>query len=294
MRKIHFIWVILFICAACSGHEYVEEYENTLTNDSTSICDSDSIGRDTRDSIKINNNDSTSTQNGDTCKINVRTFSVLGNSISTYSGYIPSGYANYYTASRIAVEDTWWMLLSAKEDLELSVNASWAGSSVANKSGKNVNSYFTSDKRIKELASKGVPNLIIVLGGTNDWGDNAGYLGDYPTNGNYDLRTFRGAYSYLVDQLKKRYPTTDIICCSIIPRKQSRTQKNNLGVTQKEIDESIKYICKQYHAHFIDMSICGLEKDVNKYTIDGLHPNKDGMKIIADYLYEQIKGMSFL
>lgn len=281
MRKIYYVLVIVFIGFACSGHEYIEEYEDCIFNDTTIICDTDSISK--------TNKDSSSIQNGGTNTAYIHTFSVLGNSISTYSGYIPNGYANYYTASKLAVKDTWWMLLSAKDDYELASNASWAGSSVANKSGKNANSYFTSETRIKALSSKGIPDIILVLGGTNDWGDNSGYLGDYPADDNYDLKEFRGAYSYLVAQLKEKYPSTDIICCSIIPRRQSRSQKNDYGVTQIEIDESIKYICNRHNILYIDMSICGIEKNINKYTIDGLHPNKEGMKIIAEYIYSQLK-----
>lgn len=180
------------------------------------------------------------------------------------------------------------MQLSSKDDLELASNASWSASFVTNKTGENANSFFTSEKRINALASKGIPDIIFVLGGTNDWGKSTGYLGDYPIDNNYDMETFRGAYSYLVVQLKQKYPKTSIICCSILPRKQSRTQKNSLGVTQQEIDESIKYICNYYNVIFLDMSNCGLEKNINKYTLDGLHPNKEGMKIIADYIYNRI------
>ncbi|HAV91172.1 MAG TPA: hypothetical protein DCW44_07865 [Eubacterium sp.] len=271
MRKIHYWGIYIFLCISCSYHEYVDEYEKVV-NDSINMRESDN-----------------SNKNSENGKAGVRTFSVLGNSISTYSGYIPRGYANYYTSSILSVEDTWWMLLSEKEDLELASNASWAGSSVANKSGKNANSYFTSDMRINALAANGVPDIIFVLGGTNDWGDNSGYLGDYPIDDNYDLKTFRGAYTYLVVQLKKKYPDTSIICCSILPRKQPRTQKNRYGVTQMEIDESINYICNHYNVNFIDMSVCGIEKDINGYTIDGLHPNKAGMTIISDYINTQIK-----
>lgn len=282
MRRILFFWVFIFLCFSCSRHDYVEEYEKEEVLDTVNIIESG-------DSTSDTSNDSTV----DDGTVKFRTFSVLGNSISTYSGYIPSGYANYYTPSRLSVEDTWWMLLSAKEDLELASNASWAGSSVANKSGKNANSFFTSEMRINALAVNGIPDVIFILGGTNDWGDNSGYLGDYPINDNYDLKTFRGAYSYLVVQLKKKYPNTSIICCSIIPRRQSRTQKNSSGVTQMDIDESIKYICNLYNVHFIDMSVCGIEQNIGAFTIDGLHPNKDGMAIISEYIYNQMKTRNF-
>lgn len=61
-------------------------------------------------------------------------------------------------------------------------------------------------------------------------------------------------------------------------------------MTQLEIDESIAYIANLYKVYFVDMSICGLEKDIYGLTLDGLHPNKAGMKVIADYLYEKLES----
>ena len=277
MKKIQFVWIFIFFCISCSDHDYVEEYEREEIRDSVVL-------REPEDSTKSTSNDST---------VEEKSFSVLGNSISTYSGYIPNGYSNYYTPSRLSVEDTWWMQLSAKEDFELSSNASWSGSAVINSSNKSQDSYFTAEGRLIALSEKGVPDIILILGGTNDWGDNTGFLGDYPMGENYNLKTFRGAYSYLVVRLKDLYPNASIICCSILPRKQSRTQKNNYGMTQLEIDESISYIANIYNVYFVDMSVCGLEKNIGGLTFDGLHPNKAGMKVIADYLYGKLKSLSF-
>ena len=333
MRKIHFFWFFFFLCVSCSTHDYVNEYEKEEVRDSVNsgetydtiqITANDSIAsevedtvnvyeeEEVRDSINPNEtcdtiqntaNDSIASEVEDTVstiipsvedeKNSVRTFSVLGNSISTYTGYIPNGYDNYYTPSRLSVEDTWWMLLSKNEEYELASNASWSGSTVINSGRKSANSYFTAEGRLNALSVNGIPDMIIVLGGTNDWGTSAGYLGDYPIEENYDLKTFRGAYSYLVVRLKDLYPNTSIICCSILPRKQSRIQKNNYGVTQQEIDESIAYIANAYSVIFIDLSKCGLEKDINGFTLDGLHPNKAGMKVVADYLYEKLKSLGF-
>lgn len=295
MRKIHFIWVFLF-CISCSGHDYVEEDEKEEVRDSVYYVESNDSTQNTPcDSITSNEKDTTYTSNppeeDDTVRF--RTFSVLGNSISTYSGYIPSGYANYYTKSKMLAEETWWMLLSSKEEFELASNASWSGSTVINAGTMGPNSYFSAEGRLKALSIKGIPELILILGGTNDWGYNLGCLGDYPIGDNYDLKTFRGAYSYLVVRLKNLYPNTSIICCSLLPRKESRTQKNNYGVTQLEIDESIAYIAKVNNVYFVDMSVCGLEKNIGGLTFDGLHPNKAGMKVIADFLYEKLKSLGF-
>ncbi len=296
VRKIHFFWFFFFLCVSCSTHDYVNEYEKEEVRDSVNSSETcDTIQSTANDSIASEVEDTVSTiiPSVEDEKNSVRTFSVLGNSISTYTGYIPNGYDNYYTPSRLSVEDTWWMLLSKNEEYELASNASWSGSTVINSGRKSANSYFTAEGRLNALSVNRVPDMIIVLGGTNDWGTSAGYLGDYPIEENYDLKTFRGAYSYLVVRLKDLYPNASIICCSILPRKQSRTQKNNYGVTQLEIDESISNIAQMYNVFFIDMSVCGLEKDIEGLTFDGLHPNKVGMKVIADYLYEKLKSFGF-
>lgn len=248
MKKIYFVLVLLF-CISCSGRDYVEEYEIEEVRDSVNnIGGNDSIRNTPSDSITSVDKDTTSTSipPAEGGVVRFKTFSVLGNSISTYSGYIPSGYANYYTKSKLLAEETWWMLLSTKEEFELASNASWSGSTVINGGTKGPNSYFTAEGRLKALSAKGVPDIILILGGTNDWGFSIGYLGDYPIGDIYDLKTFRGAYSYLVVRLKDLYPNTSIICCSLLPRKEKRTQANKLGVTQQEIDESIAYIAKSY------------------------------------------------
>ena len=84
------------------------------------------------------------------------TFAVLGNSISTYYDYIPSGYSVYYSQDReksygIQVGDTWWMQLSRLSGLTFLANASWSGSRVA-ADALNKNSPFLSNHRVKALA----------------------------------------------------------------------------------------------------------------------------------------------
>ena len=62
------------------------------------------------------------------------TFAVMGNSISTYYGYIPDGYKVFYTEDRekkygIQVGDTWWMQLSRLSGLTFLANAGIASRS---------------------------------------------------------------------------------------------------------------------------------------------------------------------
>ena len=211
-------------------------------------------------------------------------FSVLGNSISTYQGYIPEGYDCHYNPSNLKAGDTWWMQFAEISGIPLNSNASWSGSTVSS-ARKKADSWFFSDRRINDLSRHGTPKYIIVLGGTNDWGCDKCDLGTSYSTKSY--KNFSGAYSLLVSKLKAKYPYTDIICCSILPRKQGFFTPNAKGWTIHDGDSCIREIAALYGAKFIDMSDCGIDQPITDYTTDGVHPNAAGMKLVSDCLYRK-------
>ena len=52
MRKIQFVWIFIFFCISCSGHDYVEEYEKEEVRDSVDYVEPN-------DSTQNTSNDST-------------------------------------------------------------------------------------------------------------------------------------------------------------------------------------------------------------------------------------------
>ena len=66
------------------------------------------------------------------------TVAVLGDSYSTFQGYIPEGNASWYFTRPqgdndvVRVEDTWWHQFCAKNGYELVLNESWSGSTICN------------------------------------------------------------------------------------------------------------------------------------------------------------------
>lgn len=61
-------------------------------------------------------------------------FSILGDSISTYAGYIPEGNKVYYTGENAGVDDvsqTWWSIVGKTLGMTLAVNNSWSGSKIS-------------------------------------------------------------------------------------------------------------------------------------------------------------------
>lgn len=208
-----------------------------------------------------------------------KTFSVLGNSISTFSGYISLGFRNYYSSKHFAFKDTWWMQFSSITGAELLSNASWSGSTVTYTGKDNINSYFYSNVRIDSLGHNGIPDLIIVIGGTNDWRLHPSEFGRYPSE---DTLTFIGAYTTMVKRIKSRYKESTILLSSILPRLEGKNSNNSKGWSISIANSYIERIAKDYNCLYVNMDNCGIDCPSGKYMFDSVHPNASGMKLIAD------------
>ena len=110
---------------------------------------------------------------------NGKKISLLGDSITTYVGYIPSGQTYEYTGSNhgiSSVNDTWWKKLINALGMELVRNNSWTGTCVStirdSVKGTNSNAVVRS-----ELLGNN-PDVIILYMGINDFCFEAP-LGDY-------------------------------------------------------------------------------------------------------------------
>ena len=226
------------------------------------------------------------------------TFAVLGNSISTYYDYLPSGYAVYYTQDRekkygFQVGDTWWMQLSRVSGLTFLANASWSGSRVAC-DVLNSKAPFLSSDRVTALGRAGNPDLIFIAGGTNDWNVAKVPLGEYRTENFTDSVTFRGAYQRLLYKLTTKYPQARIVCLSIFPRGNGVNDKNAQDWSQADANASIKYIAQQFGQYFIDCTSVAWSSDWNAYTFDKLHPTASGGTLLANHIYKALTSQGII
>ena len=201
--------------------------------------------------------------------------SILGDSYSTFEGYVVEGNELWYGSSPqwdrgndvVRVWDTWWHQLIDDNGLQLEVNDSWSGSTVCTTSYNGVHrpdNAFISKMRIDRL---GNPDVILVFGGTNDmWAGSP--LGDYQYAdwSDDDLRNFRPALCYLFDQLHKRYPNALIY---------------NIENTELrgEFYESCEVICKHYGVTRVRLH--HISKQLG-------HPSIDGMNAIARQVWDVI------
>ena len=198
--------------------------------------------------------------------------SILGDSYSTFQGYIPDGNeAWYYTpvdTSRTDVDNvtqTWWWQVINQAGCLIEKNDSYSGATVSYHGYNNED--YSPRSFITRLPRLGSPDVILIFGGTND--DWAGAkLGEYQYDNfaHADFFTYRPALAYLLQQAKERYPNVKIFF--II----NSELKNDLV-------ESTKVICRHYDIPFIEL------KDIDKKQN---HPTVKGMKSIAQQVLEFI------
>lgn len=213
-----------------------------------------------------------------------KTLSILGDSISTFSGYIPSGNATYYPSGTVTkVTDTWWKKLIDALGVELNVNNSWSGSRVTTTGGT---ASAGCGERAEALGTS--PDIIIVWMGINDF-NNEVALGTY--DGTTALpsvtTTFREAYAIMLNKILTKYQTSEVWVCTL-PQCERNAETgfpeiNGNGVALAEFNKAIKELADAFGVKVLDHNKCGLTyQNMPTYNPDNLHPNKDGHSLIAN------------
>ena len=215
-------------------------------------------------------------------------FSILGDSISTFEGVsLPKEGAFYDTfkklsANVLTVADTWWGQVIDALGGRLLVNNSISGSTVTWHKDYEYQSYGCSDERTSALGDESqVPDVIIVYLGTNDWGHGIKIVSE--SDEKEDLSFFECAYLTMLKKIKSNYPKAEIWCCTLSTSYCSRSKSFEFpyysgGRHLFEFCESIRKIAKLEDCRLIE-----LYKNAKPYdTIDGFHPNNEGMKNIAN------------
>ena len=212
---------------------------------------------------------------------------ILGDSISTYSGYNPRGYSVYYTSDRAmrlgvySESDTWWWKLLEKMQGYLLINNSCSGSPV---SGNYVTSANSDERLSKFWCRSKVPDVILIYVGTNDYvrgvplEPRQGETVDWNTYWRY----FRTSYQMMLWKLKEYYPETEIYCATICCGTQDPDSKRNLPdnlatAKLKDYNRVIQECAKSYGCHIVDIA----QKLRYYESIDGVHPTAAGMYQIA-------------
>ena len=220
-------------------------------------------------------------------------FSILGDSISTFEGCSQPKDAAYYDRAKkmetgvLTPADTWWGIVLESLGGKLLVNNSWSGSTVCNHPAFEVPSYACSEERTSALSKEGItPSVIIVYMGTNDWGMGLRVAGDNEAS----ATVFSGAYREMLCRLKNNYPEAQIWCITL-PISKCLAKENFTfpyycgGRHILEYCETICKVATEEGCRVIDLYSLGELHD----TIDGFHPNKRGMKTLANAVLGALK-----
>lgn len=227
--------------------------------------------------------------------------SILGDSISTFDGYIPTDYNIFYPGSGdiSTVEKTWWWQVMNTAGMELNANASSSNTTVTGDSLDMTGSApGCSTKRMIDLTPGDdgpAPDILIVFMGTNDFLRSVP-LGTFTEPSAQDegiTDNFCDAYELMIQKLNALYPNAQIYFCTLLetnagdvdeyPQSYPSTNKN--GNTIGDFNAEIATIASAYSYPVIDIHNCGITYDtLGQYTSDGVHPNAEGAKLIADYV----------
>lgn len=246
--------------------------------------------------------------------------SVIGDSISTFDGWIPKGY-NYHYPSKdgalLNVADTYWYRLIYKKmsNAMLDKNISLSSSTVTKNTEVSKDKHYygrSFTERFIDQDGVGNPDIVIIHGGTNDRGHNDFELfpgsgpcktAAAPMEGDLDevfavgdaARTrnevedlpaddFCSAYVKLIRLLQERNPKIKIVCI--------------IGDYITEgVEGSILQVAEHYGAKVVNLlrvngfndQVYMPKHDWSESNPSGCHPGIQGMHFIADKIYDELE-----
>lgn len=209
----------------------------------------------------------------------IKNLLIIGDSYSTFKGYVPEGYALYYTGDGqcgvTSVEETWWKRFVNETGTNLVLNDSWSGSTVCY-TGRQSPEYGYRSSFVNRMHlmlkddffKKNEIDTVFIFGATNDsWLDTTPkgeiQLSDWKEE---DLYSTLPAICYMISRLKEEIPDGNIVY--II----------NTGL-QDNITEAIKIASEHFGTCFVELS------DIDK---ESGHPTVQGMAQICDQITDSI------
>ena len=206
--------------------------------------------------------------------MNLKNVLIFGDSYSTFKGYIPEGYAKYYSDSEDAptdvrcVNETWWHQVMTNTESNLVLNNSWSGSTIGFTGYNNSDCSKTSSfiYRFEKLIEEGyfndnAINTMFIFGGTNDSWSNAPL----------------GEMKYCDWEREELFCVLPAICCFINKVKQTLPNARIICIVNTDIKDEIRNAlsdaCEYYGVEYIRLN------DIDK--VNG-HPTVKGMAQIAE------------
>ena len=211
-------------------------------------------------------------------KRHYNTFSVLGDSYSTFVDFVtpntnlcwyPAGNENATGSNNdvSSIEQMWWHIFANQYESALQVNNSYSGSPICYDGWGSGQTDSAETGFIARANDIGTPELIFVFGGSNDDWVNAS-IGEYKYSDwtEEDFISLRPSLAYLLNYLKQHNAGAKIVFIL----------NENLDA---EIDASVLTICGHYGVEVIELE---------NIAVSNGHPTIAGQASIAQQVYDFI------
>ena len=203
--------------------------------------------------------------------------SFLGDSITTFSGFIPVGNNTFYPKNFMPnVNDCWWRKLILETGMELLINNSFSGSTM---SGSQASSGLSRSTNLDDGVS--LPDHVIVFMGVNDFASNVP-VGECGLNqATYSVNNYSDAYYTALSNIRSTYPNAKLYICTVMQYGTSFPIINSNGTNIIEYNDAIQKLSDLFGAGLIDFTKCGITMFNRSTTLgDGLHPNVTGHNLM--------------
>jgi len=248
-----------------------------------------------------------------------KTVSILGDSISTYTGVCNDASANttignnaiFYTPGKLGVyrTDTWWQQTVDVLDMKLLVNNAWSGSAIHAKRNGAEAAYKDRCVQLHNDITNTDPDVIVSFLGTNDfswyteskWGTVSAI--DFDTlivkgsGGTYTYATpstVFEAYAIMLHKMTERYPDAEIYVMGLITRRDPVLPSNYVDNGQPTaINAGIRTLVERMGCTYVDLEsrIPSAGEEFDKYIGDQkVHPGPLGHDVLTSALLTAMLG----
>lgn len=134
-------------------------------------------------------------------------------------------------------------------------------------------------------------DYVFIFGGTNDYGHGDAPFGEF---GDTTPDTFYGSIDYLVNELLKYFKKEQIVFIPPLYRLNENSRrgdgsKPDGSKTLQEYRDAMMEVLNKYDIKVLDLKDKMGKAENNPLLADGLHPNDEGHRYLAELISEYIK-----
>lgn len=188
-----------------------------------------------------------------------------------------------------APEKAFHHIIKEKCGLKSVYNYGIGGTRIARQIAPSENTKFDLTFEIRSVTMNKEADLIVVFGGTNDYGH-----GDAPFGTLEDTTdaTFCGAVESLINSLKTNFPESKLVFMTPLHRENEDVPSEPDGKILKDYVDAILTICERNNVSVIDLfKINPIDVNDKELLPDGLHPSDKGHAVMAEVIIKELSKL---